>query len=85
MAGGAPTAHEVLSECGFLRRFGLGYIPIIPYLGTWHESAAWLWRLMCNPLAMLQANPRIYFFPLVTSPGNRVSTIVTWPLIFLNQ
>lgn len=36
-------------------------------------------------LAMLQANHRIYFFPFVTSPGNRVSTMVTWPLIFLNQ
>ena len=36
-------------------------------------------------LAMLQVNHRIYFFPFVTSPGNRVSTMVTWPLIFLNQ
>ncbi len=36
-------------------------------------------------LAMLQANHRFYFFPFVTSPGNRVSTMVTWPLIFLNQ
>jgi hypothetical protein len=36
-------------------------------------------------LAMLQANHRIYFFPFVTSPGNRVSTMVTWPLIALNQ
>jgi hypothetical protein len=36
MLGGAPTAHEVLSECGFLPTDGIpGHIPIIPFLRTW--------------------------------------------------
>ena len=34
MVGGAPRAHEVLSECGIFAGCDSGHLPRIPFLGS---------------------------------------------------